>query len=143
MIHAALQAENASARVRRRPHREQRIARRAAHAFADSIDDPHRKHLRPRRGECDQRTDRRRYAVSQKHDPPFARRAIGEAARHDLQRAVHGLGCAFDDAERHSGRAENLGQKEREQRVDRLAGRIGGETHPSEEPDWARDSGNG
>ena len=46
-----------------------------------------------------------------------------------------GFGGALDDAERDGAGAEHARQKEREQRVDGLGRRIGGEAHPPEQPD--------
>ena len=53
----------------------------------------------------------------------------------DLQDAVDRFGRAFDDAERDGAGAEHARQEERQERIDGLSRRVGGEAHPPEEPD--------
>src|SRR5206468_4957644 len=110
----------------------------AANALSDAVNYPHREDLRPRGRQRDERTRQRRDAVAREDQRPLAPRPIGHAPGPYLDEAVGRLGRALDDAERDRPRVENADQEKWEKRIDELGRRVGGETHPSEEPDGTR-----
>ena len=73
VIHAAVEPVHLPSRRRRRPRGEHRVARRAAHAFAHSIEHADEEHLRPGGGDRDERARDRRHAVAEQHERPLPR----------------------------------------------------------------------
>src|SRR5262245_38492622 len=57
MVHRAVKAIDASAKVRRREMREHRVARRASEALPYAVDEAKAEHVRPRRDKRDQGPD--------------------------------------------------------------------------------------
>ena len=134
MIHRAVESVDPAALFRSREIGEHRVTRRAADAFAQAVGKADPEHVRPRRCDGDERTDRRGDAIADEDQPPGTSGLVGQPSGDNLQRAVRRLRNAFDDAERHRPGAEHFRQKERQQRVDHLGRGIGEKAHPPEQP---------
>ena len=88
VVHPAMEAVHLAARLRRRKRGEQGVARRAANALADAIDEPDCEDLRPRLRQRNQRTHRRRQRVAAEHERPLGARAIGPPSRQTFSRLL-------------------------------------------------------
>jgi hypothetical protein len=135
MVHRALEAEGAAEVLARRDLGQERVARRAAHALADAVHDPHGQHVPGGRGRRDQRARDRRERVAGDDERLAPPHAVGDAARDDLGQAGHGLREALDEAHESGARSEHAGQERREQRIDHLAAGVGEEADEPETPD--------
>ncbi len=134
-----MEAVHLPARRRRRPAREHRVARRAAHALPHPVEHAHREHLQPRRRHRDERTHERRHAVAEQHEAALHARLSDSRPDTTLRMLLAASAAPSTMPSGERAGAEDLGQKERQQRVDGFARGVGGQAHPAEQPDRPRE----
>ena len=93
---------------------DERIARRAADALADAVEEARGEHEERTGREGEERLGERRQPVAERGDPLALAQAIGERPREHLHDERGGLRDAFDHAHRERARAEAHGEVERQ-----------------------------
>jgi hypothetical protein len=118
--------------------RDERVARRASHALADAVGDPHEEHVPGVRGEGNERTDRARQPVAEEHQRLSPGHDVRNDARGELGQARYRVGRPLDQAEIRGPGLQRLGQEKRKQRENHLRADIREEAREAEEDDRRR-----
>ena len=132
---------NAAPRIGgRRQLGDQRVARRAANAFADAVEAARREHPAGGRREREQRLRERREPVAQDRQQLALAEPVADRAREHLRDRRDGLGRAFEQADGGHAGAEHADQEHRQQGVDHLRGDVHEQADEAERPYAARDA---
>ena len=116
---------------------DERVARGAADALADAIEETKPENRSPARGEADERPHRVRERVAADDERLRRHAAVGEPAGDELQDAGRGLRKTLDQADDRRPGAERGRQEDRQQRRDHLARRVVQQRHETEDHDRA------
>ncbi|ABA53387.1 200 kDa antigen p200, putative [Burkholderia pseudomallei 1710b] len=137
-VHRLAQPEARAADLGRRDIGDERIARRAANALADAIEQPRGG---DRRRPCRERKERLRQRgepVAEQQQRLAPAQPIAERAGEDLDDHRGRLGRAFEHAERRDAHAHRRHEIDRQQRVDQLRRHIHAQADEAERPYGAR-----
>ena len=134
-VHGAVQAEGDAALIVAGAGGDERIARGAAHAFAQPVDEPPEECHRPDHGDGDDQLAEAGEPVAEGGEHAAPAGVVAPLAEGVLRDARRGFGDALDEAEHRRRRAEHAGDEDREERVDDLAAEVGEEADPAERPD--------
>jgi len=132
VVHGAVEAEGGAADLRGGHVGDERVAGRGADALPHPVGETQRQHRRPGAGQADERPGHRGEPVAGEEHGLAPPDPVGEDTRHQLERRGGGLGHPLDEPDHPSPRAHGGGQKQRQQRVDHLAGQVGEEAHQPE-----------
>jgi len=139
-VAAALEAEGAAAKPGGRGVGDDGVARAAANAFAEAVEHARGQHQRPAIGQRQKRLGEGGQSVTGQHQRLAAAPPVGKRAGNEFQEPRGGFGDSFDEADDLDGRAQDIGEKQRHQRIDHLARKVGEEAHHGEQQDVSRDA---
>ena len=132
------QAVGGAAQLRRRDVGDQRVARRAADALADAIDEARREHPADRRGEREHRLGEGSQRVAEDDQRLALPEVVADRAGEHLRDRGGRLRDAFDQADGQHRGAEDGAQEYRQQAVDQLRGGVHEQRAQTEHPDPCR-----
>jgi len=133
-------AERRSADGGRRDVGDQGIARRAADALADTVDEPGGNDGANALGEREHRLGEGAHGVAEHGQPLAPAQVVAQCPREHLRDQRGGLGNALDDADGQHADAKRPDEKQRQQAVDHLGGDVHQHAHEAENPDARRDA---
>ena len=127
--------------LRRRDVGHQRIARRAADALADAVDEARGDDGADAAGQREQGLVKRAHRVAQHGQPLAPAEVVAERAGEDLRDQRRRLGDALDQADRQHADAQRADQEQRQQAVDHLRRDVHQQADEAEHPDAAGSRG--
>ncbi|MCY1419626.1 hypothetical protein D9M71_352170 [compost metagenome] len=136
-VHRLAQAEAGAAYRLRGDIGDQRIARGAADAFADTVDEACGEHRLCRSGQGKQRLAQRRQGVAEQHQALAPAEEVADRAREDLGDQRGGLGDAFDQADAEHAHSQATDQEHRQQAVHQLRRDVHEQADKAQRPDRA------